>query len=316
MVELIVSALMWALVIVLLVFRRASKERSVLYAAITIALTMMLNNDDLYFVVDAWFGGSDLVHLLSAISLMVGVHFLAKGISRAGAQRWSAGWPARIALWTAIAVTSVAFFLVPHKLVTSESFMREYGQYPAATVYSSTQYLYLLFVFTALSATAIHTIRTRPLGRERLAGVLLLVGSACTIALSFVVIGMNIAQLLGGLEAVQPWRPAYYALQVGTFAFLTFGLGVAPIARWVAERKRERSIVLYLVRVTPLWSRAIAERPSPKLQREFSDPALRLHRRIVEVRDAAMDQHNDFTLTKADRALLAEAERQLLAGTT
>ena len=315
MAELIICLLMWALVIVLVLFRRARKERSVLYAAVTIAITMMLNDDDLYFVVDHWFGHRDIVHLISAITLMVGVHFLAKGISRASNQRWIAGWPARIALWAAIAITVIAFFLVPHQGETTESFMREYGQYPAATVYSSTQYVYLAYVFTALSATGIHTIRTRPLLREKVAGALLVLGSACTIGLSIVVVCMNISQLMYGLPGSQPWRPAYYALQIGTFAFLTFGLGIAPIARWIAESRRTKEVLRYFLLVSPLWERAVAERPSPKLERKVHRPEERLHRRIVEVRDAAMDQHNGFTLTEADRALLSEAERQLVAGT-
>lgn len=314
MAELIVCSLMWALVLVLVIFRRARKERSVLYAAITIAVTMMLNDDDLYFIVDDWFGHRDIVHLISAITLMVGVHFLAQGISRAGVQRWMSGWPARIALWVAIVITIVAFFLIPHAGETTESFMREYGQYPAATVYSSTQYVYLTYVFSALFATGIHAIRTRSLTREKIAGALLVLGSVCTIALSVVVIGMNISQLMFGLAGSQPWRPVYYALQVGTFAFLTFGLGIAPIARWITEHRRTQAIENSFAQVTPLWEQAVAKRPSPKLGRKVNSPEERLHRRIVEVRDAAMDAHNDFTLTDADKKLLADAERQLVAG--
>lgn len=315
MAELVVCSLMWALVLVLIVFRRARKERSVLYAAITIAVTMMLNDDNLYFIVDSWLGHSDVVHLLSAISLMVGVHFLAKGISRAGAQRWMSGWPALIALWIAIAVTVIAFFLVPHAGETTESFMREYGQYPAATVYSSTQYVYLTYVFSALFVTGLNAVRTRGLGREKLAGFLLMLGSTCTIGLSAVVIGMNLSQLMYGLDGSQPWRPAYYVLQVATFAFLTLGLAIAPIARWVADNRRSRGVVECLLKITPLWEKAISERPAPKLERKSLHPEERLHRRVVEVRDAAMDAHNDFSLTEADKQLLAEAERQLVAGT-
>lgn len=314
MVQLIISSLMWALVLVLIVFRRARKERSVLYAAVTIAITMMLNDDDLYFVVDGWFGGRDIVHLLSAISLMVGVHFLAQGISRAGVQRWMTGWTARIVLWAAITVTIISFVLVPHLGKTTESFMREYGQYPAATVYSTTQYVYLSLVFTSLAATALQAVRTRPLLRERVAGVLLFLGSSCTVGLSIVVFGMNVSQLSGGLLAAQPWRPTYYALQVGTFAFLTFGLGVAPIARWMSEHRRARNVLRILDELTPLWEEAASRRPAPKLEQRDASPEDRLHRRIVEVRDAAMDRNADFTLTAEDRALLDEAERQLVAG--
>ncbi|WP_165817913.1 DUF6545 domain-containing protein [Microbacterium sp. Gd 4-13] len=314
MVELTVSALMWALVVVLVVFRRARKERSVLYAAVTIAVTMMLNDDDLYVLVDGWFGARDIVHLFSAIILMVGVHFLAQGISRAGAPRYLRGIPALIVLWAAIVVTTVAFFLVPHRGGTSESFMREYGDYPAAAVYSCAQYVYFLVVFSALLLTAVAAIRHSTLTRERVAGALLLVGSLCTMALSVTVIGMSTAQLIGGLPAAEPWRPAYYTLQVGTFLFLTAGLASAPIARWAGQSRRERDVRRYLDRITPLWQEAIEARASLHLETAEVDSTHRLHRRIVEIRDAAMDGRNHFALTVDDRRLLAEAEDRLGAG--
>jgi hypothetical protein len=315
MVELIVSALMWALVVVLILFRRARRERSVLYAAVTIAVTMMLNDDHLYFIVDGWFGGRDIVHLISALTLMIGVYYLSQGISRASAQQYLSGWRARIALCAALISTTVAFLLVPHRGGTTESFMRVYGDHPAAAVYSSTQYIYFLFVFSSLAAFAVGTIRRGRLAREKVAGALLLVGSLCTLALSITVIGMDIAQLIGGLSAAEPWRPWYYGLQVVTFAFLTAGLATAPIVRWVRQSRREREVQRHLTRLAPLWQKAVVARPSPRLDGEAADNEDRLHRRIVEIRDAAMDGQNDFELDDEDRRILAQAEEHLLAGT-
>jgi hypothetical protein len=313
MVELIVSALMWALVIVLILFRRARKERSVLYAAITIAITMMLNDDQLYVVVDGWFGGRDIVHLLSALTLMVGVYYLAQGISRASEEPYISGLPARIALWAALTITTVAFFLVPHLGETTESFMRVYGDHPAAAVYASTQYLYFIYVFSVLAHFALQTAREGRLVREKVAGALLLAGSVCTIALSITAIGMNLTHLIGGAGAAELWRPWYYLLQVGTFLFLTAGLATAPIVRWVGESRRRREIERQLATLEPLWRQATAARPSPQLAGADADPEDRLHRRIVEIRDAAMDRRNGFDLTDDDRRLLADAEQRLVA---
>ncbi|MEX0153926.1 DUF6545 domain-containing protein [Microbacterium sp. LMI1-1-1.1] len=314
MVELVVSALMWTLVGVLVVFRRARKERSVLYAAVTIAVTMMLNDDDLYFVVDGWFGARDVVHLISAITLMFGVHYLAKGISRAGAQPSLGGWPARAALTAAILVTTVAFVLVPHEGGTTASFMRVYGDHPAAAVYSSTQYVYFIYVFTALARASAATLRSAVLRRERVAAVLLITGSLCVLLLSLNVLVMNVAQLAGGLSAAEPWRPTYYLFQVLTFAFLAGGLAVAPIGRWVTEVRRSREIRSFVDRLAPLWSEAVSARPAPGVEPARADPELRLHRRIIEIRDAAMDGRNDFALDDDQRELLRTAEERLLAG--
>lgn len=314
MVELVVSALMWTLVGVLVIFRRARKERSVLYAAITIAVTMMLNDDDLYFVVDGWFGARDVIHLVSAITLMFGVHYLAKGVSRTGTQPSLGGWPARAALTAAIVVTTVAFVLVPHEGGTTASFMRVYGDHPAATVYSATQYVYFVFVFAALARASIATFRSATLRREKTAAVLLVTGSLCVMLLSVNVIVMNLSQLVGGLDAAEPWRPTYYLFHVLTFVFLVGGLAVAPIGRWVTEARRSREIRAYVARLAPLWGAAVAARPAPGVEVDHADPERRLHRRIIEIRDAAMDGRNDFTLDEDQRALLRTAEERLLAG--
>lgn len=312
MVELIVSALIWTLVIILVLFRRARKERSVLMAATTIAIAMMLNDDDLYRIVDGWFGHRDIVHMLSAVLLMVGVYYLAQGISRTG-NKYLTGTAPKVILWAAIAITAVSFFLVPHMGETTDSFMRVYGEHLSAVVYSSTQYVYLLYVFSALSVTAINIVRHAPVAREKVAAVFMLLGCLSTLALSVNSIGMWITGWLGGLEAAEPWRPTYYLFQALLFLFMVLGLGIAPIARWVGQSRRERALERELNRLEDLWHDAIEARPAPDLDAGHTDAEHRLHRRIIEIRDAAMDGRNDFTLTEADRALLRDAEERLMA---
>jgi hypothetical protein len=312
MVELIVSALIWTLVIILVVFRRARKERSILAAATSIAVAMLLNDDDLYFIVDGWFGGRDIVHMLSAVLLMVGVYYLARGISRTG-NKYLTGTTPKIILAVAIVVTVLSFFLVPHMGETTDSFMRVYGEHLSAVVYSSTQYVYLLYVFSALSVTAINILRNARVAREKVAAVFMLLGCLSTLALSVNSIGMWVTGWLGGLEAAEPWRPTYYIFQALLFLFMLVGLGIAPIARWVGQSRRERALERELDRLEDLWRDAIEARPNPELEGGQSDAEHRLHRRIIEIRDAAMDGRNEFTLTEEDRALLRDAEERLMA---
>ena len=48
MIQTLVATLMWALVASLLIFRRKRTDRSVTYAALTIAIAMTLNVDGIY----------------------------------------------------------------------------------------------------------------------------------------------------------------------------------------------------------------------------------------------------------------------------
>jgi len=66
--------------------------------------------------------------------------------------------------------------------------------------------------------------------------------------------------------------------------------------------------------VTPLWENATQLRPSLHLEDESSPTELRLHRRIVEIRDAAADRAAGFTLSPDQQCILTVAESHLMAG--
>lgn len=319
MPQLIIAALMWTLVIVLVVFRRASKERSILYSAILIALSMMMSIDPLYLVVDGWFGGGDITHLPSCLALMVGVFFLARGVTRVGhiQSPWLSAALGPVTLVVSSIVVSVAFFLVDKKPITTTSFMSEYGTQPAAGVYSGAQYAYLAIVIAAMGITAVRHLRDAHRKRERFTAWLLIIGSVAGVWLSVNIILMDIAHVIGAEDLLDVTSLFYYPLQIVTFAFLTFGLMAGPILRWIRYARRQRVLTANLDRIDDLWKNATAARPSiaDRLATPSSEPSGRLHRRVVEIRDAALDNRNDFQLTAEDRALLREVEDHLMAGT-
>ena len=63
MIQTLAATLMWALVASLLVFRRKRADRSITYAAITIAIAMTLNVDAIYTAVDPLLGGTNIATL-------------------------------------------------------------------------------------------------------------------------------------------------------------------------------------------------------------------------------------------------------------
>lgn len=316
MVSAIISALMLTLVAVLLTLRRAKREQSITYAALAIAASMLMSNDDLYVIVDGWFGANDLIHLATAITLMVGVFYLARGVARVGdlallTSRILLGAPALIA---ATAVVSGAFFLIRHHGGTSVTFMLDYGDQPAAAVYSGAQFVYLAGVLTALMLIAIRQIRTGTRSAQ-VVSILLAAGSAVGLVLALDIIAMDVAHVAGWENTLTLLQAPYSVLQVATFAPLCVGLAVAPISQWALEVRRGKLTRVHTQRITSLWQAATRARPSlaKAMGREDADAESMLHRKLVEIRDAALDSRNTFTLHREDRALLAQAEGHLLS---
>lgn len=320
MSSLIVAGLMWLLVIVLFVSRRAAAERSVLYASAAIAATQMLNYDPWYVIVDGWFGAQDIMHLVSCIVLLVGIFYFARGVTRVGHVR---GRTVKIALGApaliiASTLTSIGFFFIDrYEGGTSLTLMDTYGAQPATALYSSAQYVYIWGVMVAVVITATRQLKVAENRSEKVTSSLLMFGGVCGATLSEIIVAMDIAQVAGADIIVRALRPLYHPFNMLTFMFLIAGLIAAPITRLVRQRKRHRTLRGHLNRIESLWTRATEVRPAliADTDRHIAHSEDRLHRRIVEIRDAALDRENGFQLTAHDRELLAEVEHHLMAGT-
>lgn len=320
MANILVAVLLWALVIVLLLFRRARRERSVLYSAIAIASAMTMSIDPLYLIVDGWFGAHDYIHLASCIILMVGVFYFARGVTRVGLI--TSAWVKMVLGPTTLIVScflvSTGFFLtVRHEDVSSTNFMISYGDQIGAALYSIAQYAYLGFVLSSMVVTSQRQRREAGSRREKALASLLFVGSWIGVALSIDVIMMDIAHVAGWDAVLSIGQMLYSPLQMLTFLFLVLGLTLAPTTRWVRQVRRSRTMRSHLDRVELLWRNATSARPSVAhaIERRAANDEDRLHRRIVEIRDSALDKSNSFQLTENDLNLLAELEDQLIAGT-
>ncbi|MDL9978628.1 hypothetical protein [Microbacterium candidum] len=318
MIPILVSALMWLLVASQLILRRGRAERSILYSAVTIAIATTLNIDGLYLWVDRLFGGTNVVTLLADLALMVGIFFLGRAIAKAsqhtsGAVRIALG---RGVLGVALAGVVVAFFFIDRGPSTT-TFMLDLGAQPAAAVYSMIQFTYDAIVLAAMVAVTTRQVRGTK-GAERVPPFSVLVGSVLGIALSIVIIVMDVAHVTGDLGLMLSLGEVYGPLYLATFVFLCAGLAGQPAVRRAQARSRADHTRDLVEQVTPIWQRATAVRPglSQVADAGFNDAdaETQLHREIVEIRDAVIDPEASFALTDDERELLEEAEAQLIGG--
>jgi len=320
MIQAVIAVLMWALVISLLILRRRRAERSITYAAITIAVAMTLSVDAVYAPVDAFLGGSNIGTLIADAALMIGVFFLGRGIMKAAEYH---PLPVRIALGPATLVVALAGLVIAFVLIdtgsTTTNFMLDLGAQPAAAAYSIIQFTYYGVVVAAMATVAIRQFRLRS-GIQRIPAASLIIGAVFGVSLSVVVIVMDITHLTGNLDLMAAVGTAYGPLFLLTFLFLCIGLAGQPALRYLGERRRLSRTQNFVDQLTPLWDAATRVRPGLR-QRDatairLEDPETTLHREVVEIRDAMIDPRVEFDPTSDDRQLLQRAEAHLLGSDT
>lgn len=316
MIPVLVAALMWLLLACLLIVRRGRAERTITYAALVIAIAMTLNVDSVYVALDGIVAGSNLVTLFADLALTVGVFFLGRGVMKASdhqprSVQLALGTPA---LATALVCVIVAFFLIERGSTTT-TFMLDLGYQPAAAAYSMIHFAYYAIVLTAMAVLAARQLRFNR-GVQLLPPASLVLGSLFGVALTGVVIAMDVAHVAGDLDLMTAVSVAYAPLYLLTFLFLCFGFAGQPVARTLHARSRERTTRALARELKPLWARATAVRPSISQIQDApfhaDDHELLLHRQVVEIRDAMIDTRVSFEVSDDERGLVERAEQHLL----
>lgn len=312
MIQAVIAALMWFLVISLLLLRRRRAERSITYAAITMTLSV----DAVYTPVDALLGDSNIGTLIADIALMIGIFFLGRGIMKAAEYH---PLLVRIALGPVTLVAALAGVVTAFLLIdtgsTTTSFMLDLGDQPAAAAYSIIQFSYYGIVVAAMATVASRQFRLA-FGIQRLPAGSLIVGALLGVSFSVVVIVMDIAHLTGNLDVMAAVTTMYGPLFLLTFVFLCIGLAGQPALRYLGERRRLTRTRTFVEQLAPLWDAATRVRPGLS-QRDatairLENPETVLHREVVEIRDAMIDPRVAFDPTTTDRQLLERAEAHLL----
>ena len=316
MIQTLVATLMWALVASLLIFRRKRTDRSITYAALTIAIAMTLNVDAAYSAVDRLLGGTNLATLIADALLMTGLFFLGRGVMKTGEYRprlVRAAVSIPVLLVALLAIT--ASFLLIDRGTTTTRFMIDLGAQPAAAVYSIINFTYCLVIVVAMLVLAIRQYRHNT-GIQHLPAALLSLGSAFGVALCLAVIVMDVAHATGHLDLMHTIQSAYDPLSVLTFVFLCAGFAIQPAVRRAQHRARQRQTVALTAQLESLWHQATRARPglsqADPLAASSEDPEGHLHRVIVEIRDAMIDPRITFDISTDDRDLLERAETHLV----
>ena len=311
-----VALLMWLLVASLLILRRGRAERSITYAAITIAVAMTFNVDAVYRSIDALLGGSNVATLIGDCALMVGIFFLGRGVMKAG--EYQPG-PVRIALGpTALLVALggvvVAFFLI-ERGATTTNFMIDLGAQPAAAAYSMIQFIYFGIVVGTMAVLASRQYRLSA-GLQRLPAGCLVVGSNLGVAHCVLVLNMDIAHVPGREDVMADVSVAYGPLYILTFLFLCVGLAGQPTVRYLSARRRAARTRTLIKELSPAWRAATIVRPglsqTDAASVQTDGLEAQLHRQVVEIRDAMIDPRVSFSLNADDRLVLERAEQHLL----
>ena len=315
MTQTLVAALMWALVASLLIVRRKRADRSITYAAIAIAIAMTLNVDAVYAAVDPVLGGTNIATLIADALLMIGLFFLGRGVMRTGEYR-----PQLVravvscpTLLASLAAITIAFSFIDRGTTTTR-FMADLGAQPATAIYSIINFTYCGIVIATMLVLAARQCRNSG-GIQRLPAGLLTIGSAFGVLLGLAVIVMDLAHTTGHLGVLRAVQPTYSPFSLLTFLFLCAGFTAQPAIRRGRHYARSRRTVALSAEIKPLWERATRERPGLSHVEPLAasdEPEARLHRRIVEIRDAIIDGRVEFTITHDERALLQAAEQHLL----
>ena len=316
MIVVLVAAFMWLLVAALLILRRGRSERNITYAALTIAIAMTFNTDQAYLILDRYAGSTNLVTFVADATFMVGVFLLGRAVMKAF-ERQPRAVQLALGQFTLVAALAgaVGTFLLIDRGITTTSFMLELGEQPSAAAYSMIQFSYYAIVLSAMAALAARQLRSSG-GAQRMPPASLLLGSICGVALSVVVITMDLAHVVRNLNLMATVAIAYEPLHLLTFLFLCLGFAGQPAAGAVQARSRDRKTRMLMHELEEIWAVATKARPGirPTEHSAFdaANPETLLHRQVVEIRDAMIDMRVDFDVNDRDRHLIERAEGHLL----
>lgn len=293
--EIIAAGLMVSLTLIVIASRGQGKDTSILWAAMLISVSMVLNINPVYLLADVWVGGRNYADLGANLLLLTGVYFLARAIHRA-AQPASYGRKSSYDVLAkgglACAATSAAIlFILIDAPVTSTSFMRDYGGQWAAGLYSASQYLYIGAVMAPAGWTCVRFRKAWATGIYTAAFALVGLGCLCAVLLVVDVLVLDALHVLGMVKALSALSGIYAVMNSATFVFLCTGMALPPASRKVTaiyETARASSV---LEGLEPVWGQAIAGNAGLTLdlgvvQKRPDRRRRELHRMIVEIQDS------------------------------
>ncbi|WP_461169390.1 hypothetical protein [Arthrobacter sp. Z1-15] len=298
MMSLLVATFMWLLVLTLSLRARARRDNSMLKAAVVIAASLTTNINEVYLWAaehSPWANGLDLV---SNILLILGIFYLSRAITlgaTAGSSRGGGGRWGRVGAVVTIAVMVVSFARIDNP-APSTQFMLDYGDQPAAALYSAIQYLYIFAVMAATLRTCVGNVPK--MRRRRFRAGFSIIGAGCGVGLLLCssVIVMDVTHVTGQEGVMRSVGGIYDVLNPLTVVLLSVGLAVPPLGRIISDITMGRQLRELEPQLKALWNRTVARTPAVSLMgtgadtvavprqsaRETTDV---IHRLVIEIHD-------------------------------
>ena len=320
----IVAVFMWLLVLTLALRARTRPDNTMLKASIVIAASLTADIDGLYLWAAErlpWPNGLDLS---ANVLLIFGVYYLSRAIAHAaGAAGLADGakalWLRRTAVITVVIMAvSFAFIDDPEP---STSFMQDYGNQPAATVYSGIQYLYILAVMAGTLATCLRNVPLMRRRRFRVGFRIIALGCVAGIVLCGSVIVMDMANVTGNEQLRRAVANVYDVANPLTVLLLSSGLAVAPIGRFLSDFGVRRQIRVLEPRLRAVWLSTVAQTPAVSLVgttaqsvadthgKSMRNAEDTIHRLVIEIHDwMDLAENRGRQISPADRDVVSQAE--------
>ncbi|MET3172986.1 UNVERIFIED_ORG: hypothetical protein ABIB52_000814 [Arthrobacter sp. UYCu721] len=316
MTEFIVAGLMWALVAALSFRVRTRPDNTMFVAATVIAASLTTNVDAIYLWAASWMPWPNVLDLVANGLLIFGVSYLSRAIIK-GATRRSrqngrgARWP-RYASTAVLVVMACAFAFIDDPRL-STTFMLSFGDQLAAGIYSAVQYIYIFAVMSVTLFTCVKNVPRMRQGRFRLGFSITGVGCAVAMLLCIVVVGMDIAHVLGSDSVLRSLGTIYNYLYLATMVLLCVGLGIPPIGRLLNSLAVRGKVVAIEPQIRRIWLSTVADSPAVSLVEPMEPPiagakavpknitTAGMHRMVIEILDWA-------NVHRSSRGLVSDAD--------
>ncbi len=313
----VVAAAIWVGLIALFILRWPGQaDRLTIYFGMAAGFGLLLNIDPVYLIADRWVGGANLADLLANTAIIIGVAAFARGVAKAadGSSRI-----ARVVLGpyvlVGVVVISAAAFAMIKTTGSSTRFMLDYGDQPAAAVYSGVQHLYFGLVTLAMAVVCIGQL-ANVRGFMRTATIVLLIGSLGQTLTCIVVVVMDVSHVAGNESLLRLGQHFYDYGNSLSIVLIAAGLVMLPGARFLSARRMNAQIARLVVELRPAWSRALEAKSSSPTVEPFGDQESVLYRELVEIRDAQASLGTEYELSPTEVSRLETAEALLLGGTS
>ncbi|MDI2035927.1 hypothetical protein [Paenarthrobacter nitroguajacolicus] len=286
-----------------------------IYGSFFGSLTAIFLVEPIYYAVDAAIGGTNYLALVQRAFLTATLMSMHIGI-------WRAMAPSQLGrqvifAWV-IAATSfggqVVLFIQAAPSISSSG-MRQYESNPLVAVYSLLMLAHLATVaFSAMRLSVRYSRRLKSLRRRR-SLTFVAIGSGFALTVALIHATMTLTDLVGSPpEFLGTLERIFTASSAFVFAL---AIGIPTFPRWIDSARRGFTARRVLWGLCPLWGKLQPEIDQyviwpyrGRLMEMMSrDPAMRIHRRIVEMRDCfESDATMEGRLSQAELAKIRTME--------